>query len=198
LLRQREGQVLDEHDMSELVEKLTSQLYFHGHPINRNEARNDLRLSFVVDATPEEEEAMWALYSAYSEDMRLNEEFQPVQEAYARQPVGVPPPPPMAGPGQFGATVPIVANVIMDPVKSAYVECTERGDVHQVQFEVTLRREWTGEVNGNVFASSSAWSVEASSAPAAAELEPEQAAQEAQLGGQADQTAEQPPDETTS
>jgi hypothetical protein len=34
----------DEHVISEVVENLASKLYFHGHPINRREARDDLKL----------------------------------------------------------------------------------------------------------------------------------------------------------
>jgi hypothetical protein len=63
LLRQKAGEdKIDERELEEIVEKLASQLYFHGHPINRKEAREDLRLGFVEEASDAEEEAMWNLY----------------------------------------------------------------------------------------------------------------------------------------
>jgi hypothetical protein len=157
LLRQRQGAKMDEHDVTELVEKLTSQLYFHGHPINREEARNDLRLSFVQDASPEVETAMWNVYAAYAEDMRLNEEFQWLQEAYSIAPVDVPDPPPLLGPGQYGVMLPNVETVDLPPVRSVYVESKDRVDVNTIEFEVTLRRDWTGEINANLVVGSIGW-----------------------------------------
>lgn len=163
LLKQRIDQAMDAHDVSELIEGLTSQLYFHGHPINRNEARDDLRLSFVEDAEPAVEDAMWALYCAYEQEMRLNEPFQPLQEAYAANPIAVPPPPQMVmtpqGP-QHVPTSPTTATVSLEPMVSAFIESIDRTDSHRVEFEVTLRREWTGELAVNALARSSGWVVE--------------------------------------
>jgi len=97
LLRQKAAaRRIDERDAEEIIDKLTAQLYYHGHPINRTEARDELRLSFVEDASPEVETAMWALYEAYSDDMLLDEEFLPLQEAYSQNQIQLPPPPPMA------------------------------------------------------------------------------------------------------
>jgi hypothetical protein len=41
----------DEHTINEVVENLASKLYFHGHPINRREAKNDLKLK-IESALP--------------------------------------------------------------------------------------------------------------------------------------------------
>jgi len=179
LLKQRNDQAMDAHDVSELIEGLTSQLYFHGHPINRNEARDDLRLSFVEDAEPAVEDAMWALYCAYESEMRLNEQFQPAQEAYAANPVDAPQPPQMVMTPQGIQQIPTsaaTATVNLDPVMSAFIESTERTDVHRVEFEVTLKREWTGELGANVLARSSLWVAETTPVSTAAEPEAPQAA----------------------
>lgn len=171
LLRQREEHGMDDHDVSELIEGLTSQLYFHGHPINRNEARDDLRLSFVEDADPGVEDAMWALYSAYEEDMRLNEQFQPLQEAYAAQPIAAPAPPQMIATPQGIQpipTSPTTSTVNLTPVMSAVIESTERTDTHQVELEVTLKREWTGELGANVLTKSASWTATTTAGSAAA------------------------------
>lgn len=174
LLKLRKDETMDEHDVAELIEGLTSKLYFHGHPINRAEAREDLRLSFVEDATHEVEEAMWELYGAYVDDMRLTEPFQPAQEAYAIQAIAAPGPPQMIQTPQgiqVIPTSPTTANVVLPTVMSAVIESTDRTDVHQVEFEVTLKREWTGELGANVFPRSSGWT---EITPAAAAAEPQE------------------------
>ena len=43
---------LDEHALDEIIENLTSKLYFHGHPINRHEAKDELKLKVNVDLPP--------------------------------------------------------------------------------------------------------------------------------------------------
>jgi Serine dehydrogenase proteinase len=180
LLRQREAQpALDDHEITELIEKLTSQLYFHGHPINRSEAQNELRLTFVTDAEDEVEDAMWALYEAYAEDMRLDEPWLPMQEAYAINPVGIPNAPTIVptpqGLQQIPST-PTVANVNIPTVISACVESVARADVHEIDYEVTLRREWTGEVAANVFPYRLGWTAVATPQAAAPEQpQPEEA-----------------------
>jgi Serine dehydrogenase proteinase len=168
LLRLRNDESMDAHDVTELIENLTSQLYFHGHPINRNEARDDLRLGFVQDAPPDVEAVMTALYEAYAADMRLDEPFQPLQEAYAANPVAAPNPPSMVmtqqGP-QHLLSAPATATVTLDPVKAVMVESNDRTDAHEVEFEVTLRREWTGELAANFFARSARWVADSTPVP---------------------------------
>ena len=176
LLKLRKDKKMDAHDVAELIEGLTSQLYFHGHPINRNEARDDLRLGFVEDAKPEVEEAMWALYSAYADGMRLNDEFQPLQEAYAQNAVATPAPPEMVltpqGP-QHLLSAPATATVNLQPIQAVIVESATRTDTHEVEFEVTLRKEWTGELLANFFAKTSRWTADVTPPAAEATTEPE-------------------------
>lgn len=52
----------DTHTVAAIVENLASKLYFHGHPINRREARDELHLKVNLDLPEELEAAMWALY----------------------------------------------------------------------------------------------------------------------------------------
>lgn len=63
------------HKVEEIVDKLTSKLFFHGHPINRKEAREQIRIHTVKDASAEVEALMWQLYSEYEISMNL---LQPV------------------------------------------------------------------------------------------------------------------------
>jgi hypothetical protein len=155
LLRQRAANDLSDPELAEIVEELSSRLYFHGHPINRNEARDDLGLRSVESADPALERAMWDLYSAYDTDMRMEEEFVPLREAYEASPL---PPPPVT---DLGPPPPVVTTVTLEPMPAAFVESRARTDVLKVQFEVTLRRDWSGEVGANVFARASSWEQEA-------------------------------------
>src|SRR5713226_8855212 len=51
-----------QHDIQEIIDMMASKLYFHGHPINRKEAREELHLAVVENVPPELETEMWKLY----------------------------------------------------------------------------------------------------------------------------------------
>jgi hypothetical protein len=57
-------------------------------------------------------------------------------------------------------TAPATATVNLDAIKAAMIESAERTDVFQIEYEVTLKREWTGDLAANVFPKSVAWLVE--------------------------------------
>jgi hypothetical protein len=40
------------HELDEIIDTLASKLYFHGHPINRKEAREELKLKLVDKVPP--------------------------------------------------------------------------------------------------------------------------------------------------
>jgi hypothetical protein len=161
LLRQRLGQQIPDHDLAEIIDKLTSRLYFHGHPINRREAVEDLRLDFVEDAAAPVETAMWDLYAAYSEDIQLDTPFMPLQDAFAANPL----PTPTAGPidigqGQFAPTFANTATVPLDPAVTTLVESLPRTDIAEATYEVVLRREWKGDIEASVNMIKSGWRTE--------------------------------------
>jgi hypothetical protein len=67
----------DEHTINEIVENMASKLYFHGHPINRKEAKQDLKLK-VVDKLPAElETALWDLYKEFETEFDNQSPFSP-------------------------------------------------------------------------------------------------------------------------
>ena len=155
LLRRRGGDALADHAIEEIVRKLASELYFHGHPINRREAREDVGLDFVKDAPDDVADAMWGLYQTYNTDMDLNRPFQPVQEAIKANPLAVPAPPGPANP----AGMPNQAVVALE-LKNAYVESTSRCDVHESKLEVALMRDAQGNYNASVSLIDAAWTTE--------------------------------------
>lgn len=75
----------DGHRIKEIANNLNSKLYFHGHPINRKEAKDDLGLA-VERTTPRLEKAMWDLYEAYETEMSLEKPFNVPMEFKSRYP----------------------------------------------------------------------------------------------------------------
>jgi hypothetical protein len=73
------------HKIDETIDTLASKLYFHGHPINRREAKNELGLK-VVDAPPALETAMWDLYKSYEIELKNSEIFDPMGDIYRQIP----------------------------------------------------------------------------------------------------------------
>jgi hypothetical protein len=68
------------HKIEEIVDNLTSKLFFHGHPINRKEAREQVGLSTVTNSEGPLECAIWDLYLQYESEMKLIEAFDPALE----------------------------------------------------------------------------------------------------------------------
>jgi hypothetical protein len=82
----------DHSAITEISDSLASKLYFHGHPINRGEAKA-LGLRVTVPGV-EEEQLIWDLYQDFAAEMRIEEEFQPLIEfmnAVDNIPAGQPP-----------------------------------------------------------------------------------------------------------
>jgi hypothetical protein len=73
----------DDHTIGEIVENMASRLYFHGHPINRREAREELGLSNVKDPDADLERLIWDLYQVYEGEFRNNEIWNPAVELEA-------------------------------------------------------------------------------------------------------------------
>ncbi len=67
----------NDHTIDEIIENMASRLYFHGHPINRKEAREDLRLKVATDCSQELEDTMWALYRQYEDEFENLTPFYP-------------------------------------------------------------------------------------------------------------------------
>lgn len=63
--------------IEDITENLASKLYFHGHPINRREARDQLQLK-VTEPAPALEADMWELFSLYEKQFDSTTSFNPV------------------------------------------------------------------------------------------------------------------------
>jgi hypothetical protein len=75
----------DEPEITRIIDTLKSNLFFHGHPINRDEAKIDLKLKVTVP--PQDVGSLMRnLYTEYEKGMLLNEPFNPVHELELRTP----------------------------------------------------------------------------------------------------------------
>ncbi len=97
-----------QHDIQEIIDMMASKLYFHGHPINRKEAREELHLAVVENVPPELETEMWKLYQDFEAEMNNRVAFDPMSEIFTQAKkwtaaAGAAIAAPAAGAGQPGA-----------------------------------------------------------------------------------------------
>ena len=71
-------EIPNEQEIKELVDNLTEKIFFHGHAINRNEAKTDFKLN-IENADKEIEEIMWDLFLEYENDLDIKNPFDPEQ-----------------------------------------------------------------------------------------------------------------------
>jgi hypothetical protein len=135
-----------QHKIEQIVDNLTSKLYFHGHPINRKEAREQIGLETVEDASSELEPIIWSLYEDYERDLNIQEPFNHVLEFVAKQP-SLPPP---AQPGGAQITPESV-------LKSAYVESTIRTDCARMSYEISGTSLPNGTINATFLLKKQGW-----------------------------------------
>ena len=79
------------HEIATIVEALASKLYFHGHPINRKEAKQ-IGMN-VLEQVPENVEIlMWKLYESFEAELEFRIPFDPVAQLHLvpAKPSGVP------------------------------------------------------------------------------------------------------------
>jgi len=97
------------HKVDEIIETMASKLYFHGHPINRREALEELKLKVLPpDKIPKSlEKAMWQLYTDFEEELQNQKPFDPMADIFRAVPTAPAPqvpapeaPAPQAAPQQ--------------------------------------------------------------------------------------------------
>jgi hypothetical protein len=151
LVRLRSPQ-MEAHQLESLLEQLTTKLYFHGHPINRQEAK-DLDLPVTIPDA-KEEQAIWEAYLAYERHMELNVPFDPIAFALS---AGVAPPVSGAPPGMPGAApqwIPMEGPLVVPRV---IVESEGRADVFEQDLQISIARGPGGMYHGNMVAIRSEW-----------------------------------------
>ncbi len=123
-----------------IIDSLTSKLYFHGHPINKDEAQ---QLGLKVERNPSSEllDLMWRLYLDYEEEMELSTPFRPTD--------------------MFSAAVP---DPIVDPIalprvtlQRARIESDDRADCLEQTLLISGLRQASYEVSISVNIESESW-----------------------------------------
>lgn len=85
ILRTHMTEEADAHTIEEIIENMASKLYFHGHPINRQEARTELHLKVKEKTDPELEALMWKLYLEYESEFKNTSIFNPLGDLGAKR-----------------------------------------------------------------------------------------------------------------
>ncbi len=135
-----------EHKVEGIVDNLTSKLYFHGHPINRREAKEQVGLQTVVAPSSNLENLMWNLYLEYEKEMELEVPFNPVMEflnAFPDQAVG---------------------SVEVTPLKTcrlAYIESEDMSHVSTLAYVLSGTRQADQTTKVNLIKRKQAWEMEA-------------------------------------
>jgi hypothetical protein len=156
----------EEHEIEKLIDNLKSNLFYHGHPISREEAKNDLNLKAEAP-TADVEPMMWELYLEYEKDLKLTEPLNFVRE-FDLKSASTPVPGPLttaqlvqqmqqlaaAGIGLGAVTedqivklaaamIPFVSGgvsaqkkVVLDPILGAYIESAARADVFKTDLRI--------------------------------------------------------------
>lgn len=70
------------HRIDDIIETMASKLYFHGHPINRKEAREELGLKVMANVPDDLEAVMWDLYLDFEEEFSNRTIFDPMGEIF--------------------------------------------------------------------------------------------------------------------
>jgi len=112
----------EEHTMEEIIENMASKLYFHGHPINRKEAKEDLRLKVNLELPPALETAMWELYKDFETEFENLSIFFPAGDlaALATPPPTSPTQMPLPGNPQMQMQMMMAAAQQAPPVEREY------------------------------------------------------------------------------
>lgn len=134
----------DQHTIDEIVDNLTSKLYYHGHPINRKEAKEQIGLRTVEYADIKVEKLMWDLYLEYEKEIKSEEPFDPLMEFVAAYP--------KLQPGQ-NANLSILSKLV-------FIESTTRTDFAQIDYDIFGTKQANGSymIIPNVV--SSGWKIE--------------------------------------
>lgn len=132
----------DEHKISEIVDKLTSKLFYHGHPINRKEARDHLGIPTIEEPSSNLESAMWDLYLQYESEILIDQPFNPGLEFSNAFPA--------LAPGSSAVTpskqLPIV-----------FVESEHRTDAVTIDYQLKGARQPDGNLNVEMVVTREGW-----------------------------------------
>jgi hypothetical protein len=119
----------EEHKINEIVDNITSKLFYHGHPINRQEALTQIGITTVKSPPKQVEKFMWQLYMEYEKELKNDEPFQSAMEFVSQFP--------NLNPGESAITPRATA-------KLAYIESTHRTDCASWDYVLSGQKQPNG------------------------------------------------------
>jgi len=134
-----------QHEIKEIVDNLTSKLYYHGHPIGRKEAAEHIKIPMIKEPSGNVEEIMWKLYLEYEKELKIEEPFQPVREFLAQHP-------------NIGINTSKVTTSKKEKV--AYIESTNKTDVVTIDYTISGTKTAEGVINTLLLVSRQGWETE--------------------------------------
>jgi hypothetical protein len=111
----------DRRQINMIVDNLTSKLYYHGHPINRDEASKQLGIKTIINETSEIEDLIWQLYLEYENEMKLSIPFEPLYELLQKKP---------------DLKLNISEKTAKETLKLVYIESEYQTDVNELDYEI--------------------------------------------------------------
>jgi len=133
------------HRVTNIVENLTSKSFFHGHPINRTEARDHVGLTTLEMPTAAVEKAMWRLYLEYEKEMQMDSAFDAASEFLAEHPA---------------MNVNDIAKTARKTARLAFVESAERTNMFKMDYELVGQKLPNHATSVTLIASSKGWTTE--------------------------------------
>jgi hypothetical protein len=70
------------HTLDPIIEALASKLFFHGHPINRLEAK-EIGLKVAENVPADVEAAMWDIFLSYEAEMKFKDNFDAIGKLFS-------------------------------------------------------------------------------------------------------------------
>lgn len=133
------------HRVTNIVDNLTSKSFFHGHPINRVEAKNQVGLTTVEHPTDAMERAMWRLYLEYEKEMLMSSPFDVVSEFLAEHPV---------------LAIGVTEKTAKKVAKMAFIESSARTDFHRMEYELVGSKQANHTTSVTLVANAKGWTTE--------------------------------------
>ena len=152
----------EDHVIDELVESLASRLYFHGHPINRKEAKEDLGLHTVnSDLSPDLESSIWDLYKDFEAEFGNQQIFNPAGDLAAAAPNFI-----FMNPQNPTPSAEKTYSLIHVMVESERLSCRFKTERHYTLFRLLTQQGIQAMIQEDI--TSQAWQCSSVPAPAAA------------------------------
>lgn len=130
------------HRVSTIVENLTSKSYFHGHPINRREAAEQIGLTTIEQPTDAVQKAMWRLYLEYEKEMKMDTPFDVAMEFSNEYPT---------------LNIGDMAKSTKKMAKTAFIESSVSTDFNRMEYELVGQKQPDHSTSVTLVASTRGW-----------------------------------------